>query len=282
MDRFRLAASAACLASLLVANAAEAYCQKSTCNPEEEECETDENGCVTSGAGVTWKEYPAVPYAFTTGAPRGVSGSAARAAFRRALKRWERVECKGRVTSLVFDEQEELETKPPNGKNAPTDFGIYFRNDAWPGDAAALAITRVEKKLTSGKITGASIQFNASGHDFSTGSESGKFDLEAVMVHEIGHYIGLDHSRAQGSVMAADYCNNEKPCSRSPEQLRELGEDDIAGLCDLYPPSNVADATIPTNSCQASAGGTAGGTSGLALLAGVVVLGRRLRRVRRV
>ncbi len=280
MDRLRLAAaSAAFLASLLAVSAADAYCQKSTCNPDEEECERDEDGCVVSGAGVTWTGYEAVPFAFTSGAPRGVTATAARAAFRRALKRWENVKCEGRVTSLVFEELEELETKPPNGKNAPTDFGIYFRNDTWPGDARALALTRVEKKLTSGKVTGASIQFNASGHEFSTGSKTGSFDLEAVMVHEIGHYIGLDHSRAQGSVMAADYCDNESPCSRTPEQLRELGADDIAGVCDLYKPSNIADATIPTNSCQASAGrANGGGASVLALVLGALVLGRRLRR----
>jgi hypothetical protein len=275
----RFAAAAAFLASLSAVTAAEAYCQKSTCDPEKEECEKDDRGCVTSGAGVTWKEYPAIPFAFTATVPRGVSSSAARAAFRRAVKRWENVKCDGRVNTLVFEEQEELDTKPPSGKNAPTDFGIYFRNDSWPGDAAALAITRVEKKLTSGKITGASIQFNASGHDFTTDGEGGKFDLEAVMVHEIGHYIGLDHSRAEGAVMNPDYCNNEKPCSRSPEELRQLGDDDIAGLCDLYRPSNVADATIPTNNCQTGAVGTPGSTTSLlTILAGALVLGRRLRR----
>jgi len=50
-------------------------------------------------------------------------------------------------------------------------------------------------------------------------------DLRYLMLHELGHVMGLGHSRTEGSVMVATF---EYPA------LRKLGADDIAGAKDLY------------------------------------------------
>jgi MYXO-CTERM domain-containing protein len=47
-------------------------------------------------------------------------------------------------------------------------------------------------------------------------------------VHEIGHLVGLDHSLEPGATMEATAALGEI-------QKRDLSEDDLAGLCDMYP-----------------------------------------------
>ncbi|HZG00015.1 MAG TPA: matrixin family metalloprotease, partial [Chitinophagales bacterium] len=50
-------------------------------------------------------------------------------------------------------------------------------------------------------------------------------DIETVALHEIGHLLGLEHSRVSGSVMFPNY----------PGVLRTLTQDDIDGIRMLYP-----------------------------------------------
>jgi hypothetical protein len=59
---------------------------------------------------------------------------------------------------------------------------------------------------------------------WTTGSGSG-YDVETVLLHEIGHTLGLDHSSVSGAVMYATYANVR----------RTLHEDDIRGVTYLYP-----------------------------------------------
>jgi hypothetical protein len=56
---------------------------------------------------------------------------------------------------------------------------------------------------------------------------SGEFYIEGIMVHEVGHVIGLGHSNVAGATMypSVGYCNND-PAS--------LAADDTAGKNDLY------------------------------------------------
>jgi hypothetical protein len=73
----------------------------------------------------------------------------------------------------------------------------------------------------------ADIAFNPA-FDFSTSGDSGKFDIQGVITHEIGHFLGLDHAGLVSSVMV--------PFS-VPSQLdqRTLSYDDMAGLTEIYP-----------------------------------------------
>src|ERR1041385_8364697 len=66
---------------------------------------------------------------------------------------------------------------------------------------------------------------------FSTSAETGKYDLQSVLTHEVGHFLGMDHSGLVSSVMA--------PYGLAGQlDQRTLTFDDMAGAATLYPNSS--------------------------------------------
>jgi hypothetical protein len=65
---------------------------------------------------------------------------------------------------------------------------------------------------------------------WTTGSGSG-YDVETVLLHEIGHTLGLDHSSVSAAVMYATYAGVR----------RSLHEDDKRGVTYLYPETGATD-----------------------------------------
>jgi hypothetical protein len=70
-----------------------------------------------------------------------------------------------------------------------------------------------------------------------TGHVTGLFDLVGILVHEIGHFSGLDHSGVANSVMYGFYTLGQGYYNRAPK------EDDIAGLSNLYPTEDFLSST---------------------------------------
>jgi hypothetical protein len=67
-----------------------------------------------------------------------------------------------------------------------------------------------------------------------TTSGGSGFDVETVLLHEIGHSLGLDHSAVTGAVMEATYAGVR----------RTLHDDDRRGVTYLYPePDSIGDIT---------------------------------------
>ena len=73
--------------------------------------------------------------------------------------------------------------------------------------------------------------YTSSRHPFFSSREtdgcSGEYDIDGVMVHEVGHVIGLGHSNVTGSTMypSVSSCNSAN---------RTLEADDLAGMRALY------------------------------------------------
>lgn len=80
---------------------------------------------------------------------------------------------------------------------------IFDEDDSsgyFPPGSGTVAITPVWF-FESGAITDADILFNGSGFSFTTSGEFGRFDVQDVAAHELGHFFGLDHSGWAGSTM---------------------------------------------------------------------------------
>ncbi len=78
----------------------------------------------------------------------------------------------------------------------------------------------------AGQIIKADIAFNPA-VTFDAGGGTGE-DLQTVATHEIGHFLGLDHSAVAHAVMFP----------QAPPILTTLSFDDVAGISSLYPKSS--------------------------------------------
>ena len=237
---------------------AHAYCRSTACEPSIEQCTKDDKGCPRSGPPLSWKALP-LPYRFHAGGTEKLDMDKVREATRRAFDAWANVTCNGKRTSLRFEEGADIPgTQPLTGPNkAKISFGIYFRDTDWPYDDGeeSLALTNQTYGKTNGFIDYSSIEVNTTMRQYRlTDAEQG-IDFQAVLTHEVGHYIGLAHSGVDGSIMAPSYCQSSDRCNGSTDQARALSDDDVAAVCALYPPSGIAGVAYedpPASSCAVS------------------------------
>lgn len=166
----------------------------------------------------------------------GVTASEFRAAMERALSTWEAV-----PTSSIAFEFGGFTSASPFEDDTLSVFG--FRHE--PDMERVLGATTFILDALTGEILESDVFFNTA-FPWSTAAagEPGRFDLESVALHEVGHFVGLGHSAlgetevvgegrrrvlASGAVMF--------PISLGAGNIadRELQPDDVAGVSDLYP-----------------------------------------------
>jgi len=221
---------------------ADAFCRTTTCRVPEE-CPVDDKGCPATGNPLVWSRPMPLVFRLHARGSALLVNEEARAAVRAAFFRWTDVECPGGRTSLRFVEQEAINDDKPLESDAPrptTGFGIYFRDHGWPytnrGGDGQIALTTLEFGKDSGRILYADIELNTGDQELSTTETGTGTDLQTVVTHEVGHYIGLAHSQAPNAIMAASLCASGDRCNLNKVAARRLGDDDRAGVCALFPP----------------------------------------------
>ncbi|MBA2663955.1 MAG: matrixin family metalloprotease [Bradymonadaceae bacterium] len=108
---------------------------------------------------------------------------------------------------------------------------VLWQDEAWPyGSYAAVALTTVTFRPSTGFIVDADIELNGDLYRFTNSDNPANtiVDVRNTLTHEVGHFIGLDHS----SIPAATMFSTAPPGELSK---RILHSDDIAGLCHIYP-----------------------------------------------
>lgn len=222
----------------LSAAPARAFCRTTTCD-RETECEYDARGCPSVGVPLTWKSG-CVSYSVNRSASpkRGIDYETIHAITERAFARWTSADCEGDTPSLdISDFSPASCGEPEYNSSAPNANVIMFRDHDWPDeyDSAAVAHTVVTFNTETGEIFDADIEVNSFGTRLTTSDANVDFDLESIIVHEVGHFLGLDHSHLGDATMFF----RQAPGDLS---LRDLVSDDADGICSVYPPNrSVAD-----------------------------------------
>ncbi len=190
-----------------------------------------------------WPEGRPVPYAVGTRGAAGVSANEFREAVARAFATWEAV-----PTSSIHFAQTGVSDREPSDNDGVTLLAFANR----PELDRTLGATSYTVDVVSGTLLEADVFFNAAfPWSVSPGGQAGRFDLESIATHEIGHLLGLGHSAlgetelvgsgrrvlSAGAVMF--------PIAFSPGNIdgRRVQPDDIAGVSDIYPDDGFRQAT---------------------------------------
>ena len=184
-----------------------------------------------------------MPYFVGTRGGGGVSAGEFRDAVGRAFGVWEAV-----PSSAVRFTNAGVSDRPPSDNDGVTLLAFADR----PELDRTLGATSYTIDVASGTLLEADVFFNAAfPWSVAPAGQAGRFDLETIATHEIGHLLGLGHSAlgetevvgsgrrvlSAGAVMF--------PIAFSPGNIdgRRLQPDDIAGASDIYPDGSFRDST---------------------------------------
>jgi hypothetical protein len=267
-------AVAAALVILVASRDADAFCRTTT-SPIPAGYDPTAKGCWRDGHPIAWLWDQRVSYELDASASKQIDLAEATRAVDAAFAKWNTAVCPDGLPNVTAVNggpvaagavAAECRTTPCD----PTAPGAYhlvvFRDAGWGYDdpANTLALTTVTYAVDSGVLFNAEIEINSHDHKLTTVDPPppGAFDLQTIITHEAGHFLGLAHATSQNAVMYAYYSQGS----------RELTADDVAGLCAMYPP-------------QGGGGGMACGVGGrksnrwpVAVAVGLVLLGLVRRR----
>jgi hypothetical protein len=184
-----------------------------------------------------WGQLPIRYFVTDAGVP-GVTASQFHDAVGRAFQTWHAVPSAAvDFTFVGFTAGE-----PGDQDNAST-LGFADRPDL----ERTLAATSYLVDTRTGEMLESDIFFNSAFQwSVADAGEAGKYDVQSIATHEIGHFIGLGHSAIGESTLgsagdrrliAAGSVMFPIAFSAGDVTARQLRADDVAGVSDLYPSS---------------------------------------------
>lgn len=190
-----------------------------------------------------WAQMP-VRYFVENQGVAGVAASDFQAAVARSFASWQAL-----PTASIAYQSAGLTAAVAGNFDGQTTLGFVNRPDL----DRVLATTSFIVDTTTGAIVESDIIFNSSfAWSVAPGGETGKYDVESIALHEIGHLSGLSHSalgetelRSDGTRRVISSGAVMFPIAFAPGSTtsRTLRADDIAGMSDIYPDGGVSTST---------------------------------------
>ncbi len=241
---------------------------------------------MTSGAApqpLRWyTERPAYTWTLSTVEPEETDWAGIQALLETAFDAWIDTAC-GVVPEFTFAGTTDVTaaTPPTSLVDTPDNVVVFIKSRTqWQqsgNQSSWLAITKIANNSVNGEIVDADIEINDGMYTFHYGDDappSGQIDFKSMIVHEAGHFFGLDHSLDSSATMYATYAGGD------PTEARSLETDDVDGICALYAdaPAWVDPNAKPPETGGGDDGGCGAGALGGGLLAGLAGLLFRRRR----
>ena len=183
---------------------------------------------VRIGSRARWQTLP-VPYRIHAGGLPSLGNGSEFIAVQRAFAAWENLPS----SAIAF--RYEGTSPVQNGGNDGVNV-ISFQDTSFSFGTGTIAVTL--SSSSQGFFRDADILFNPTNPNitFATDGRSDGFDIQAIATHEIGHFLGLDHTAIVSATM-------NPTGARGTVFPRALKSDDILGAATLYPETAFLSAT---------------------------------------
>ena len=201
-------------------------------------------GVRVSSGDVTLKWKGTVRYFVSDTGVAGVSPAAFQSAAARAFSTWEAV-----PTASIVYQFGGFTSARPGADDGRSTLGFLEASEL----DRVLASTSFLIDMSTGELLESDIFFNSAfPWSVAPAGETGRYDLESIAVHEIGHLSGLGHSAlgetevgdgGRRRVLATEAVMFPIAFGAGNISGRALRADDIAGISDIYPDGGFEDET---------------------------------------